>query len=195
MAAPETVRVKLSSEEAGAISLTPVVVRDMSLRELIEEIAAVHGKDAGRIAETLKRGSVTGGATRFRWQCVELSEVELASALAFLPVDEPARTFDLPHCTEARLIGPGIHIVVSRQVADVRRLFRRTSFWSELPRIAGALQYTVYSYRERADIFRAPLSIEQREAVRALLPALKHATLARRIHLAPFDAIEFVVTR
>jgi hypothetical protein len=195
MAAPETVRVKLSSEEAGALSLTPVVVRDMSLRELVEEIAAVHGKDAGRIAEALKRGSVTGGATRFRWQSVELSEAELASALAFLPVDDPARTFDLSRCTEARLTGPGIRIVVSRQVAEARRLFQRTSFWNELPRIAGALEYTAYSYRERADIFRASLSIEQREAVRAALSTLKHAVLARRIHLAPFDAIEFTVTR
>jgi hypothetical protein len=195
MAAPETVRVKLSSEEAGALSLTPVVVRDMPLRELIEEVAAVHGKDAGRIAEALKRGSVTGGATRFRWQSVELSEAELASALAFLPVDEPVRPFDPSRCAEARLTGPGIRIAISREVADVRRLFRRTSFWSELPRIVGALQYAAYSYRERADIFRATLSVEQREAVRALLPMLKHATLARRIHLAPFDAIEFIVTR
>jgi hypothetical protein len=195
MAAPETVRVKLSSEAAGAISLTPVVVRDMPLRELIEEIAAVRGKDAVRIAETLKRGSVTGGATRFRWQPVELSEAELASALAFLPVDEPARTFDATRCTQALFTGPGIRILVTREVAEVRRLFRRTSFWSELPRIAGALQYTAYSYRERADIFRASFSVEQREAVRAVLPTLKHATLARRIHLAPFDAIEFIVTR
>jgi hypothetical protein len=195
MAAPETVRVKLSSEAAEAISLTPVVVRDMPLRELIEEIAAVRGKDAGRIAETLRRGSVTGGATHFRWQPMELSEAELAAVLALLPDDEPARAFDASRCTEARLVGPGIRIVVTREVAGTRRLFRRTSFWSELPQIVGTVQYTTYSYRERADIFRASLSVEQREAVRAVLPTLKHAALARRIHLAPFDAIEFIVAR
>ncbi len=195
MAAPETVRVKLSSEAAGTISLTPVVIRDMPLRELIEAIAAVRGKDAGRIAETLKLGSVTEGATRFRWQPMELSEVDMASALAFLPDDEPARAFDAARCTQAHFTGPGIRITVTRELAEARRLFRRTSFWSQLPRIAGAVEYVAYSYRERADIFRAPLSVEQREGIRAALPALKHAALARRIHMAQFDAIEFIVMR
>lgn len=195
MAAPELVRVKLSSEAAGSISLTPVVVRDMPLRELIEEIAAVRGKDAGRIAETLKRGSVTGGATRFRWQSVELSAAELASALAFLPDDEPGRPFDAARCAEALFTGPGIRIALAREVAEAHRLFSRTSFWREVPRIAGTVQYAGYSYRERADIYRATLSIAQREAIRAALPLLKHAALARRIHLALFDAVEFIVKR
>ena len=195
MAAPELVRVKLSTEAAETIALTPVVVRDMPLRELIEEIAAVRGKHAERIAETLKRGSVTGGATRFRWQSVELSEAELSAVLALLPDDEPARRFDASRCTQAVLTGPGIRIEILRELADARRFLRRTSFWSELHQIAGPLQYVAYSYRERADIFRAALTMEGRAGVRAALPTLKHATLARRIRLAQFDAIEFVVKR
>jgi hypothetical protein len=195
MAAPDSVRVKLSSEEAGSISLTPVVVRDMQFGELLEEIAAVHGKDRERIAATLKRGSLTGGATRFRWQPLELSDLELASALVCLPDDEPTRPFEVGRCTHALFTGPGVRIVVSREVAETRSLFRRTSFWSALPQIAGTTQYVAYSYRERADIFRAPLSAVQRESIRAALHVLKHAALARRIHLAPFDAIEFLVTR
>jgi hypothetical protein len=195
MAATDTVRVKLSSEEAGSISLTPVVVREMPFRELVEEIAAVHGKDRARIAVTLKRGSVTGGATRFRWQPMELSDLELTSALACLPEDEPTRPFDVGRCTQALFTGPGVRIAVLREVAESRRFFRRTSFWSALPEIAGSAQYVAYSYRERADIFRAPLSAGQREGIRKALSALKHAALARRIHLAPFDALEFIVTR
>lgn len=199
MAAPDIVRVKLSSEEAGAIALTPVVVRDMQFGELLEELAAVHGKDRERIAATLKRGSVTGGATRFRWQPVELGDVELVSALACLPNDEPTRLFEVGHCTQALFTGPGVRIAIAREVAESRRLFRRTSFWSSLPQIAGAVQggvqYVAYSYRERADVFRSQLSAEQRERIRSALPTLKHAMLARRIHLAPFDAIEFIVKR
>ena len=195
MAAPDTVRVKLSSEEAGAISLTPVVVREMPFGELLEEIAAVHGKDRVRISATLKRGSVAGGATRFRWQPVELSEAELAFVLARQPDDEPARRFEGGRCTQALFTGPGVRIAVLREVADSRRLFRRTSFWSALAQIAGASQYVAYSYRERADIFRATLATAQRESIRAALPALKHTALAHRIHLAPFEAIEFIVTR
>ncbi len=195
MAPPDTVRVKLSSEEAGSIALTPVVVREMQFLELLEEITAVHGKDRERIAATLKRGSVTGGATRFRWQPVELEDAELASALTRLPDDEPTRAFQVEHCTQALITGPGVRIAVVREVAESRRLFRRTSFWAALPQIAGTVEYVAYSYRERADIFRSQLSTEQREKIRAALTALKHATLARRIHLAPFDAVEFVVKR
>jgi len=195
MAAPETVRVKLSSEAAEAIAMTPVVVREMLLRELIEEIAAVRGKDAERIADSLKRGSITSGATRFRWQPLVMAEAELAAALALLPDDDPARAFNAARCTQIFLTGPSLRILVTREIADARRLFRRSSFWNELARIAGALEYASYSYRERADVFRAPLSIEQRNGVRAALPLLKHSGLARRIHFARFDAIEFIVTR
>ena len=36
MALPQTIRVKLSSEAAESISLTPVVVQDLAVAELIE---------------------------------------------------------------------------------------------------------------------------------------------------------------
>jgi len=195
MAAPDIVRVKLSSEEAGSIALTPVVVRDMQFGELLEELAAVHGKDRERIAATLKRGSVTRGATRFRWQPLELSDVELASALACLPNDEPNRPFEFRCCTQAMFTGPGVRITVVREMAEARRLFHRNSFWSALLQISGTAQYVAYSYRERADTFQARLSAGQRESIRRALQALKNQALARRIHLAPFETIEFIVTR
>ena len=195
MPAPDIVRVKLSSEAAGAISITPVVVREMPLRELIEEIAAVRGKDPVRIAESLRRGSVTSGATRFRWEPVQMSESELVAALKFLPDDEPGRAFDASRCTQACFTGPDFRVSVAREVAEARRLFRRTSFWAELIRLAGAAQYASYSYRERADIFRAGLAVAQRDGIRAALPTLRHPALARRIHIAAFDAVEFVVKR
>ena len=67
MALPPTVRVKLSSEAAESISLTPVIVQEMPLRELIEYMLGVAGKDEGRIRELLLRGTIVSGASRFRW--------------------------------------------------------------------------------------------------------------------------------
>jgi hypothetical protein len=195
MAAPETVRVKLSSEAAGAISLTPVVVRDMPLRELLEEIAAVRGRHAELIADTLKRGSVTGGGTRFRWESLDLPGADLAEAMAALPDDEPGRAFDHARCTQVFFTGPGVRVALPREVGDARKLFARTSFWRELPRLAGEIRYSGYSFRERGDVFRATLALERREAIRDAVTALRHASLARRIQLAAFEELEFVVAR
>ena len=112
MPAPSIVRVKLSSEAAGAISITPVVVRDLPFPELLEEIAAVCGKDVVRSAEILRRGNLVSGATRFRWPPVELTTAELCTALAFLPDPEPARPFAAARCTQAVFAGPDRKSVV-----------------------------------------------------------------------------------
>ena len=48
MALPDRIRVKLSSEAAEGISITPVVAREMPLRELVEYMLGVTGKDAAR---------------------------------------------------------------------------------------------------------------------------------------------------
>ncbi len=45
MALPHTIRVKLSSEAAGALSITAVVVQDLPLRDLVEHMLGVVGKD------------------------------------------------------------------------------------------------------------------------------------------------------
>ena len=67
MALPPTVRVKLSSEAAESISITPVVVQEMPVGELVEYMLGVTGKDEARIRELLLRGSLVSGASRFRW--------------------------------------------------------------------------------------------------------------------------------
>ena len=68
MALPQTVRVKLSSEAAGAITLTPVVAQELAVRDLIEHVLGLAGKDEARIREILLRGTLVSGASRFRWE-------------------------------------------------------------------------------------------------------------------------------
>ena len=65
MALPPTVRVKLSSEAAEAISLTPVVVQELAIRDLIEHVLGVAGKDEARLCEILLRGTLVSGGSRF----------------------------------------------------------------------------------------------------------------------------------
>ena len=69
MALPPTVRVKLSSEAAGSISLTPVVVQEFAIRELVENILAVTGKDEARVragTRLVPRAGVPGFEVRTR---------------------------------------------------------------------------------------------------------------------------------
>src|SRR5579863_235688 len=67
MSLPETVRVKLSSEAAGYVSVTPVVVREMPTRDLVELMLGITGKDEARVRDLLLRGTLVSGASRFRW--------------------------------------------------------------------------------------------------------------------------------
>ena len=68
MDSPEIVTVKISSEAAGYLSLSPVVVEQMPLAELVELILSATGKSLARVCEVLRRGVLVAGASRFRWQ-------------------------------------------------------------------------------------------------------------------------------
>ena len=78
MPLPGTIRVKLSSEAAGSIALTPVVVQEMTPAELVGWMVPVMGKDVERIRAVFARGSVVIGASRFRWEgfAAQREEVE-----------------------------------------------------------------------------------------------------------------------
>src|ERR1039458_10297556 len=93
MALPQTVRVKLSSEEAGAISLTPVVVQQLPVRDLVEHLLGVTGKDGPRIRDLLRRGTLVSGASRFRWAGWEADSESVMELLASFPDADPSRPF------------------------------------------------------------------------------------------------------
>src|ERR1044071_1039171 len=105
MALPERIRVKLSSEAAEGISITPVVAREMPLRELVEYLLGVTGKDEGRVRELLLRGTLVSGASRFRWAGWEADPESLRELLATFPDPDPARPFEAFRCMRANLRG------------------------------------------------------------------------------------------
>ena len=72
------VRIKISSEGAGTIALTPVLVQEIPLDELIARIGAVSGKDPKRIRELLDTGTVVNGSSRFRWERLDVADEEFA---------------------------------------------------------------------------------------------------------------------
>lgn len=197
MALPETIRVKISSEAAEFISITPVVVRQMPARELIEAMLGVTGKDAARVREIFRRGSLVEGASRFRWDAIEADPAAIESMLATFPDPDPARPFAPRLCLRAVLKGPNTRIDIPRQAGSERRLFRKRSFWDVLMEFAegGTPRYLGYSYRDRADHYTLP--VEPAESVRLCASAgtIRYSGLEAQVRRARFDSIELYVER
>ena len=194
---PQTVRVKLSSEAAEAIAMTPVVVQELPVRELIEQMLGVTGKDLPRIREVLLRGSMVSGASRFRWAGWSVEENELAGVLATFPDADPSRTFTAERCVRVVLRGGRAPIELRRESIDRKGLFQRATFWGLLMEVAGAgsMKYVGYSYRDRADRFVRELSVAEADRLRAGSDAVKYNTLREQIRASGFTSAEIFVVR
>ena len=197
MQLPETIRVKLSSEEAGAISITPVVVQELSMSELMEQVLGVTGKDEARIREILLRGSLVVGASRFRWEGWEQDLPGLRALLATFPDPDPARPFAAQQCVRAILRGGRQAVDIHRETASHKRLFQRASFWDLVMEVTAAaeLSYVGYSYRERADRYLREFSAAEVERIRAGSTRVKYSTLREQILRAAFLHAELIVVR
>jgi hypothetical protein len=197
MALPQTVRVKLSSEAAEAIAMTPVVAQELPLGELIGHMLGVTGKDLPRIREVLRRGSMVVGASRFRWAGFEAEEAELAAALSAFPDADPSRAFAAGRCIRVVLRGGRAPIELRREAMERKGLFHRETFWGLLMAVAGegSLRYAGYSYRDHADRFVRELSILDVDRLRAASDAVKFSTVREQIRSAAFTSAEIFVTR
>lgn len=196
MALPPTVRVKLSSEAAESITLTPVVVQELPVRELIEHMLGVTGKDEARIRELLQRGSLVSGATRFRWTGWAADLESLREVLVTFPDPDPSRSFAAERCVRAILRGGRRPIEIPREAVARKGLFRRETFWDLLMNVVGAgAAYAGYSYRERADRFVRELALAETERLRAGSGTVPYSTLKDQIHSVGFTQAELYVTR
>lgn len=202
MSLPATVRVKLSSEAAEGISITRVVVQDLALRDLVEHMLGITGKDEARIRELLLRGTLVSGASRFRWSGWEADLAGLREMLATFPGDEPARPFASGRCVRAVLRGgrQAIHIpreAGARKPPLLKKWLRRASFWDRLMEAAaeGEIRYLHYSYKDRADCYRLELTLAAVQKLRAAGEMVRYTTLREQIRSAGFVWAELYVER
>lgn len=198
MPLPETIRVKLSSESAGSIAVTPVVVvQEMPLRDIVELMLALTGKDVARIRELLLRGSLVSGASRFRWERLDAEAAAIEGMLASFPDADPSRTFQATACVRAVLRGPGVRIDIPLEVAEKRGLLQRRSFRDCLLQAAAETipTYIDYSYKDRADRYHVRLSPQAAAHLREEASLLRYPTLAAKIRAAALDLIELYSRR
>jgi hypothetical protein len=194
---PETIPTKISSEAAGYISLTPVERREVPAAELIGRILALTGKNAARVREILERGSLVSGPARYRWQAIEVSELELAAFLGRFPDPEPDRPFDAAKCRLVVLRSQRGNLELPRDAASERRFLKRRSFWDELlPALKQqSPRYERYSYSEQADVYVVRLGYEALQNLRSHGALLKYSTLEQQLQFVEADSAEIFVER
>lgn len=192
---PQQITVKISSEEAGAISLTPVVSQEMKPEELVKLALGANGKDVQRVKETLWRGTISVGATRYRWTPIEVDASEIEEMFRLFPNPEPSRAFAADRCREIHLVGPSTRLTLMREDTARRRWFRRRSLWDEVLAVAESLTYVTYSYKEGADIFTATLSSQGSARLRRAAPLAVYSRTSEQLRGGHVQRIEFYVTR
>jgi hypothetical protein len=164
MPLPETISVRYTDEEAGYVTVRPIVRQSFRLDELLDMVLSVAGKDVARVRQLLHSGTVVYHFFRYSWTGFDADEAELAAALARFPDANPARPFAGEECTVAIFESGGAkprHLMeLLRAAASKRRIFRRQSFWERLLEIAGNEKpsYHGYSYGRRADLYRFDLN-------------------------------------
>jgi len=197
VALPSAVVVKISSEAAGYVSMTPVARRELPLAELVEKILAVTGKQPQRIHEILRRGTIVSDGARFRWQGLSAEERDIAELLAAFPDADPNRSFAADRCVRVVLRGARTTIELEREAALRKRLFRRRGYWDEmLPALTAAGPvYRRYSYRDRADVYECVVDAAVGTKLREKAQLLAYSALAAQVERLDYDVADLYVER
>jgi hypothetical protein len=199
---PVTILVRYTEEEAGYVTVRPLVRQTFRLDELLDMILSVAGKDVTRVRQLLHAGTVVYHFYRYSWAGFDANETELAVALAQFPDADPSRPFAADLCTNAVFDSAGAnprHLLdLDRAAALKRRIFRGQSFWESLQEIAAEERpvYQRYSYGRRADLYRLDLDAENASRIAEAANRLATGKLRSALRVLPSAAcILFVCPR
>jgi hypothetical protein len=172
---PETIPVRFTEEDAVYVSVRPVQRQTFRLRELLDMVLSVTGRDIARIQKILHSGTIVYHFYRHTWQGFDADAAEISTLLAEFPSDfppgDPRRVFSAPSCAailiESAIVGRQ-PVEIQRAAAERKPLFASHSFWESLIAFAAnasTVIYSGYSYSRRADLFHLRLSPEQSAAL------------------------------
>lgn len=202
MSLPSQIAVRYSDEDAGYLSMRPVVKQTFRLHELLDMVVSVVGNDAARTQQILRTGTIVYNGYRYTWDPLQAELVELESLLEGIPRDDPSRAFDLSHAVAVLLESGGgtqrTVVEISRKEASDKKLFAKASPWDLLAQLAVASppRYEKYSHGRRADLFRLTLPYDQSlPLLAALLDAAPRALHHRWSTLRPPAALTYVCPR
>jgi hypothetical protein len=202
MSLPELILVRYTEEDAGYVTVRPVVKQTFRLPELADMVVSVTGKDAARVQKIFRAGSVVYNGYRYWWEGFATEPGEVAALLAPFPEDDPSQPFN-PATLSAVLLetGGGVQrtvVEITRQEASAKRLFSRRSPWDVLldtARVASP-RYENYSHARRADLFRATLPYDAAQhLLSAMLEAAPRSLRHRWSTLRPPASLTFISLR
>ena len=202
MPIPQQIPVRYSEEDAGYVSMRPVVKQTFRLNELTDMVVSVAGKDAARVQRIFRTGTVVYNGYRYWWESLSAELPEIEALLATFPDDDPSRPFDAAKAVAVLLESGGgtqnTFVEISRQEASTKKLFGKFSPWNVLAQFAAgsAPHYEKYSHLRRADLFRLTLPYDRsRQLLASMLDAAPRGLRHRWLALRPPAAITFVCPR
>jgi len=202
MPLPQQIPVRYTEEDAGYVSVRPVVKQAFRLHELADMIVSIAGKDPARVQQIFRSGTVVYHGYRYWWDGIVAEASEIAALLVPFPDDDPSRPFEPSKATAALLeIGGGsqCHVVeILRAEASEKKFLGSRSPWQVLLQNAASHtgRYERYSHARRADLFRISLPYDQaQQIIAALLEAAPRSLRHHWSTLSPPAAITFVCPR
>ena len=199
---PEQIPVCYTEEDAGFVSVRPVVKQNFRLHELADMVVSVAGKEPQRVQKIFHSGTVVYNGYRYWWDALSADLKDIESLLAPFPDDDPTRTFDATKAVAALFeIGGGtqrIVVEIPRKEAQQKRLFGTTTPWAILLQNIATFpaRYEKYSHARRADLFRIPLPYENAHVmVHAMRAAAPRSLRHRWSTLRPPASVTFVSPR
>jgi hypothetical protein len=202
MPLPDQIPVRYAEDDAGYVSMRPVVKQTFRLSELTDMVVGVVGKDAARVLKIFRSGTVLYNGYRYWWDALATDLPEIEELLVPFPDDDPARPFVPSQATAVLLeIGGGTQrsiVEITAIHAAEKRLFAKNSPWDVLLRFAATAtpRYEKYSHGRRSDLYRVALAYEQaQQLLNSLLEAAPRGLRHRWSTLRPPSALTFVCPR
>lgn len=202
MPLPETIAMRFTEEDAGYVTVRPVVKQTFHLAELADMVVSVTGKNALRVQQIFRAGTVVYNGYRYWWEGFASKENELTGLLGLFPDDDPARLFNPAQVTAVSLeIGGGAQrslVRITHREASTKKMFYKRSPWEILLKAAqdATPRYEKYSHAERADVYRVRVPVEVAASLLKQIQDAAQRVLRKKLAaLQPPAAILFFVPR
>jgi len=193
---------RFTEEDAGYVTVRPVVKQTFRLAELTDMVVSVTGKNASRVQQIFRAGTVVYNGYRYWWDGFASKEDEVRGLLALFPDDDPARVFNPAEVAAVSLeIGGGTQrslVGITRREASAKKLFHQRNPWEIFLKAAqdSTPRYEKYSHAERADVYRVHLPFEMAASLlKQVLNASPRVLRKKLSALQPPAALLFFIPR